>query len=448
MTHQTSLIDALSSAGEVETTLSRGVPHPNALVPSAYPDPQGRTDARIRTQVSEKDGVEVLHLDIDVGNFCDDVDLDSLTGWAAGMAFGDFGRVFVGAYRHSKEAFEGKVLVRHCIPLAHVDGQTIRVVVDGMLRLWQDASHELLRNRTQYRHERSRARIRARREQRRRMLLNDARLRLDALVGLGPVKDLVRQLVARQEINALRTEHGLKASTMSPHLVFTGNPGTGKTTVARIVADIYKQLGILSRGHVVEVDRSGLVADYVGQTATKTLKACQSAKGGVLFIDEAYSLARSSGHDFGQEAIETLLKFMEDNRGDFVVIVAGYPDRMQSFMESNPGLDSRFDQTVHFPDYSETDLMEILGNMVSESDYVFGPGARHAAFNVVRSLPRGKGFGNAREMRRLLDSITGRQAELLVGREGLTAADLKRITVDAIPAPHHVSLEYVEFDAQ
>ena len=137
---------------------------------------------------------------------------------------------------------------------------------------------------------------------------------------------------------------------------------------------------------------------------------------------------------------------MGDNRGEFVVIVAGYPDRMRRFMESNPGLDSRFDQTVHFPDYSETDLMEILGNMVSEADYMFGPGARHAAFNAVRSLPRGKNFGNAREMRRLLDVITGRHAELLAGREGLAEMDLKRITIEAVPPPATLPFEYIAID--
>jgi len=445
LTQTADLIQILKSAGEVETTTLRGVERPCALVPGSYPDPDGPTDAVIRTILCEKHGVDVLQFDIVVGDYCDDIDLARLHRWASSQEAGSgFGNVVVSGSQHDTHIYEGRVFVRHCVRLESLDEVTARVVTEGMLRLWQRATTEMERNRTAFSYAHSRARAKARREARRRLLLQDARLRLDSLVGLDPVKQLVRQLVARQEINALRAEQGLKASTMSPHLVFTGNPGTGKTTVARILADIYAQMGLLSKGHLVEVDRSGLVADYVGQTASKTLKVCRSAKGGVLFIDEAYSLVRDSGQDYGREAIETLLKFMEDNRDDIVVIVAGYPGRMRRFMDSNPGLSSRFDQTVHFPDYSESELMEILGNMVSEADYVFGPGAHHAAFNAVRSLGRGESFGNAREMRRLLDSMTGRQAELLQGQKDLQVADLRRITVEAVPAPGPMGFEYLE----
>ena len=174
---------------------------------------------------------------------------------------------------------------------------------------------------------------------------------LQEMVGLQPVKRMVQQITDVQKVSRVRRRNGLNAVAPSPHLVFTGNPGTGKTTVARHIGRIYKSLGLLSSGHVVEVDRSQLVGGYVGQTAIKTREALDSAKGGVLFIDEAYSLARDHANDYGHEAIETILAYMENNRGQIVVVVAGYPAEMKTFMSRNPGLASRFDYTLPFPDY-------------------------------------------------------------------------------------------------
>ena len=227
---------------------------------------------------------------------------------------------------------------------------------------------------------------------------------LNNLVGLAPVKEVVHQLVARQRVEQLRAGKGMKVVLPSPHLVFTGNPGTGKTTVAHLVGELYSTLGILKKGHVVEVNRSGLVAAYVGQTALKTRAVCTQALGGVLFIDEAYSLL-GDGNDFGAEAIEELLTFMEAHRGEFVVVAAGYPAQMETFLSSNPGLRSRFDTVVHFPDFDDAELLAIFEKLVAENEYTLRGAAVSAAKFLIRNMERGTSFGNGREMRHLFHQV-------------------------------------------
>ena len=191
---------------------------------------------------------------------------------------------------------------------------------------------------------------------------------LDALIGLQSIKHDVKEIIAYAKVQKMREENGLKTAPVSLHLVFTGNPGTGKTTVARIMAKLYRQIGVLSKGQLVEVDRSGLVAGYVGQTALKTQQKIEEAMGGVLFIDEAYALAKE-GNDFGQEAIDTILKAMEDNRKDFIVIVAGYTKPMETFIESNPGLKSRFNKYIEFADYTMEELTAIFQTFCDKYEY-------------------------------------------------------------------------------
>lgn len=262
---------------------------------------------------------------------------------------------------------------------------------------------------------------------------------LDAMVGLTPVKAMVRQLAAQQTMSAMRIEMGLKTLPVSPHLVFTGNPGTGKTTVAGLIGRLYKELGLLSKGHVVAVDRGQLVAGYIGQTALKTRAACEQALGGVLFIDEAYSLV-GSDRDFGSEAVETLLTFMEEHRGDIVVVAAGYPDDMQRFLDSNPGLRSRFDARIDFPDYSDDELFEILRNLLGASDYALGGRARVKVRQLIGAMPRGAGFGNAREMRSLCTTIVCNQATMLMRLHRPNETAMRIIPAAAIPAvPEHES---------
>ena len=236
---------------------------------------------------------------------------------------------------------------------------------------------------------------------------------LDGLIGLESVKDEVKSLVNLVKVRRLRVEAGLPAAPVSMHMVFTGNPGTGKTTVARLLGELYAAIGALKTGQLIEVDRSGLVAGYVGQTAMKTAQVVESAVGGVLFIDEAYSLASGGENDFGREAIETLLKAMEDHRDELVVIVAGYDGPMERFISSNPGLESRFNKYIHFPDYTPEELHGIFLLQCKKHGYVLSPEADAALTAALTELyeNRDENFGNGRTVRNLFEDAVSRQAD-------------------------------------
>ena len=243
--------------------------------------------------------------------------------------------------------------------------------------------------------------------------LEEVMNQLDSLIGLTEVKKEVHTLANLIRVREMRREHGLKVMDMSFHMVFTGNPGTGKTTVARLIAKIYKKLGFLSKGQLIETDRSGLVAGYVGQTAGKVTEVVNSALGGILFIDEAYALARKGmENDFGKEAIDTLVKLMEDHRDDLVVIVAGYTDEMHDFLTSNPGLISRFNKYIDFPDYTIDELMDILAMNAKKQGYALTSWA-NAGIRVYlerMTLAERMDFGNARGMRNVLEKLVSAQA--------------------------------------
>lgn len=266
--------------------------------------------------------------------------------------------------------------------------------------------------------------------------------KLDGLVGLASAKSQVQSVASRAFMDYHRKKHGLKVATSAQHLVFTGNPGTGKTTVARIMAEIFRDFGIVKKGHLVEVTRANLVGKYIGHTAKITRDVIESALDGVLFIDEAYALTpEDSAKDFGHEAIAELLTAMETYPDRLVVIVAGYLDEMRRFVDSNPGLASRFKTTIHFDDYDVSELYAIFAKLVEDRDYRLSEKAKLAALKQVAFLHNNKGkhFGNGREMRNLFEEATNNQAFRLMDTRGFMLTKKKLMVLEAsdIPGDHN-----------
>ncbi|SDW49336.1 ATPase family associated with various cellular activities (AAA) [Lachnospiraceae bacterium KHCPX20] len=262
-------------------------------------------------------------------------------------------------------------------------------------------------------------------------LLNSALSRLDEMIGLTSVKTKLRELIDLQKVNQLRRQNGLKTVITSNHLVFSGNPGTGKTTCARILADAFKALGVVEHGQLIEVDRSSLIGKYQGETEIKTKNVIEQALGGILFIDEAYSLATGNENDYGQRAIEVLLKEMEDHKTDFVVIAAGYTDDMQRFLLSNPGLTSRFKDTISFPDYTELELLQIVQRLVKRDGFILEDNLSQLLLSYFSYIKGNKNFANAREVRNLIETAQQKQAvRLAKNYTNLNDVDLSLLKVE------------------
>ena len=265
--------------------------------------------------------------------------------------------------------------------------------------------------------------------------LEDLIQELNQLIGLQKVKEKVTDLIAYKKVQSLRKQHSLKTSSSTLHLAFIGNPGTGKTTVARIIGLIYKKLGILSKGHFTEVSRTDLIAGYQGQTALKVKKVVEQAKGGVLFIDEAYSITENDHSDsYGRECLTELTKALEDYRDDLVVIVAGYTEPMQKFFDSNPGLRSRFNTFIEFDDYNEEELLLIFRQMCDKNDYTLTPEAEQKIKQRIKEevINKNSNFSNGRFVRNLYDDLVLNQARRVSKIADPTLQDLQEITVEDI----------------
>ncbi|WP_438804208.1 AAA family ATPase [Paenibacillus oleatilyticus] len=253
---------------------------------------------------------------------------------------------------------------------------------------------------------------------------------LDKMIGLDEIKELVFQIYAILQIKQFRSQEGLQVSSNVYHMIFKGNPGTGKTSVARIIGKLFRSMGLLSKGHLIEVERADLVGEYIGHTALKTREMVKKALGGILFIDEAYSLARGGDKDFGKESIDCLVKSMEDHKNDFILILAGYPKEIEDFLKTNPGLPSRFPIQVNFPDYTIDQLIEIAKQMAAEREYVILPEAIHKIKNhLMQEKLLNLNFSNARHIRNLIEKAIRFQAVRLVRRaRKLTKQDLLNLT--------------------
>jgi len=257
---------------------------------------------------------------------------------------------------------------------------------------------------------------------------------LDSLIGLHSVKQLIHEVQAFVEIQQRRSTMNLASEPIVLHSIFMGNPGTGKTTVARIIGKLFLEMGVLQKGHLVEVERADLVAEYIGQTAQRTREQLRKASGGILFIDEAYSLARGGEKDFGKEAIDTIVKTMEDQRTNLVVILAGYSEPMEAFLETNPGLRSRFPIIINFPDYTTFELFRIAEQMLAQREYQLSKAARRKLLRIIEEMKskHTDNFGNARTVRNIIEKAIRKQAVRLVGYSQVTRAQLMEITEDDI----------------
>ena len=265
--------------------------------------------------------------------------------------------------------------------------------------------------------------------------IEDLKKELDSYIGLDEVKKEVKNLINMATVYKLRMDNDLPNPDMSLHLVFSGNPGTGKTMIARFMSRVYHSLGLLSKGTLTEVDRSGLVAGYIGQTAIKTSKAIESAMGGVLFIDEAYTLTSKTENDFGFEAVDTILKAMEDSRADLVVIVAGYTELMEKFIDSNPGLRSRFNKYIDFADYTADEMMGIFKLNCKKSCYTLEEDAEKQVSDYLALVEEAAGeFGNARGVRNTFEKILTEQANRIAAMESITKDDLMKIKKEDVVA--------------
>lgn len=460
MSIETTIASAIGKIGEIQDVQRLVERQESYFRPTAYPVQDGPTGATCHIHIVDRfSGVRVLRIQALSAYLISDAEFSYLNKWADNKNISTmFARVQFRGHSMGGDS-EFKTMVECNLPLHGLREEVLIEVINDMLLLWQQAmqfveqvNKRLAREKSAREKEEMReAWVREKyrvQEKEKEAAIADEMVKelshvlgeLDSLTGLNSVKQMVRGLIAQQTVAKKRAAAGLPVLNSSPHLVFSGHPGTGKTTVARLIGRLYKNIGLLSKGHVVEVGRAELVGAYIGHTAIRTKQFCEKALGGVLFIDEAYSLD-VDGRDFGQEAIEKILTFMEEHRGKIVVIVAGYPEEMEKFLDSNPGLRSRFDTAIQFEDYSPRELMQIFDALLVENQYDITDGARRAVARHLMDLHVCEVSGNARLVRNVFQQLVAQHAMSLVGLENLTVEQMRLITMFAVPEAWAVNTE-------
>lgn len=442
----TTVVAALSKIGKVEDSQRLREAHNGYFIPNEYPIPDGPTGARCSLNFINRLKGEpairiVLRSDIQTTKLDFSALLRTISHCNSHNVYGSVNL----HWQNMADEHEFTVAVTHSLSLRGLTEEIVIEVIHDLLRLWQTAMVDVRRciahlerkaelderMKAKQEREENRARliaIRAAQQKRQSSALDE----IEALVGLPSVKKFAHGLVAQQHLVELRLSHGMATEQVAPHLVFLGDPGTGKTTVARLVGRLYKDLGLLSKGHVVEVERSTLVGGYIGHTALRTRQMCEKALGGVLFIDEAYSLS-VDGRDYGDEALATLLTFMENNRGKLAVIVAGYPKQMDEMLDSNPGLRSRFDSTVTFDNYSPQELTQMFVASLAQQDYHLTESAvADAAYMFVQAAQTSPDL-NARSVRGFVAEVLNQHASVLMKLSKPTPEQIKTITSLSVP---------------
>jgi stage V sporulation protein K len=440
----TTVVAALSKIGTVENIKHILETNTGYFVPREYPIADGPTNARCSLnfikRISAEPSVRIV-----MRSDCAStgIDLNELLKTISNCnSHNVYGSVNL-RWRKIADEVEFTVEVMHSLSLRGLTEESITEVVQDLLRLWQTSMVEVKRCIARIeRQEEYNDRIKARQistERRQRVgatRQNELEVVLEeikGLVGLQSVKSFAHSLVAQKHLAELRRSHNLTSDAVAPHLVFLGDPGTGKTTVARLVGRLYKGLGLLPKGHVVEVERSSLVGGYLGQTALKTQQMCEKALGGILFIDEAYTLS-VNGRDYGDEALATILTFMENNRGKLAVVVAGYPKQMDEMLDSNPGLRSRFDTTITFDNYAPHELMQMFMVQLRQQEYEITESAKaDVAYVFARGVHSESDF-NARSVRGLVSQVLSQHASVLMTLASPTEKQIKTISSLSIPA--------------
>jgi AAA+ superfamily predicted ATPase len=450
MSIETTIVSAMGKIGNV-SDVDRVLQGKNGFFsPTKYPDADGPTGAMGRVLFVDRfSGARALCIQVSSAYLLSDAELTTMNKWADGKNHSSvFPRVQFRGHNLGGDS-EFKIYVECNLSLAGLREEFLVEVINDSLRLWQEAMQYVERiNRRIEREKAERKQTEQDARMKARQMADERRARISAaqkndlevvlaeikgLVGLKSVKNFADSLVAQKHLAELRRSHNMSTDAVAPHLVFLGDPGTGKTTVARLVGRLYKGLGLLPKGHVVEVERSSLVGGYLGQTALKTQQMCEKALGGILFIDEAYTLS-VNGRDYGDEALATILTFMENNRGKLAVVVAGYPQQMDEMLDSNPGLRSRFDTTITFDNYSPQELMQMFTVQLRQQEYELTESAMADVACMFARASHNKTELNARSVRGLVTRVLGQHAGVLMTLPSPTENQIKRISSLSIPA--------------